>query len=128
MRAFALALGCYCVSVSASLAQQQTLPAPQSLPQQQQPQTPPSVQQQSPAPQQTAPTQNTTRFTGDAPFGAPPVPGDQLTFSQATAEYDAKDYARAYQTFLYLADRDDDVAAIRNVGLMKRYGQGTPRD
>jgi uncharacterized protein len=71
-----------------------------------------------------------TPLLGNAPLpeeGAPPVPGDQATFNQAAAEYDARDYVRAYQTFLYLADHDD-VAAMRNVALMKRRGQGTPRD
>jgi TPR repeat protein len=71
-----------------------------------------------------------TALLGNAPLpeeGAPPVPGDQATFDQAAAEYDAGDYARAYQTFLYLADHDD-VAAMRNVALMKRRGQGTARD
>jgi TPR repeat protein len=74
---------------------------------------------------------DSTPILGDAPLpdapAAPPVPGDQQTFAQGTAAYDARDYARAYQTFLYLADHDD-IAAMRNVGLMKRLGQGTPRD
>jgi TPR repeat protein len=75
--------------------------------------------------------QDSTPILGDAPLpdapGAPPVPGDQQMFAQGAAAYDARDYARAYQTFLYLSERED-VAATRNVGLMKRLGQGTPRD
>lgn len=63
----------------------------------------------------------------DQTIGAPPVAGDQATFDRGTAAYDRGDYATAYQTFAYLADRQD-VAAMRNVALMKRRGLGTPRD
>jgi TPR repeat protein len=63
----------------------------------------------------------------DEPQGAQPIPGDQATFSAGAAEFDRGDYDNAYKTFLYLADRDD-VAAMRNVALMKRRGLGTPRD
>jgi TPR repeat protein len=58
---------------------------------------------------------------------APPTPGDQQMFNQGTAYYDRGDYVHAYQVFYWLAEHDD-VAAMRNVGLMKRRGQGTPRD
>ena len=58
---------------------------------------------------------------------APPTPGDQQTFRQGTDYYDRGDYAHAYQVFAWLAEHDD-VAAMRNVALMKRKGQGTPRD
>ena len=63
----------------------------------------------------------------DEQEGAPPVPGDQTTFGYGTAAFDRGDYDYAYKTFLYLAGRDD-VAAMRNVALMKRRGLGTPRD
>ncbi|HEY1961404.1 MAG TPA: tetratricopeptide repeat protein [Rhizomicrobium sp.] len=73
-----------------------------------------------------------TPILGNAPLleqpqGAPPVPGDQPTFNGGVTEYDRGDYVDAYKTFLYLAERDD-VAAMRNVALMKRRGLGTPRD
>jgi TPR repeat protein len=80
-----------------------------------------------------------TPILGDVPFptddnssppedkGAPPTPGDQAMFDQGAAYYDRGDYAHAYQIFYYLADHDD-IAAMRNVALMKRKGQGTARD
>src|SRR5947209_16977474 len=55
------------------------------------------------------------------------MPGDQHMFIQGTAYYDHSDYAHAYQVFYWLAEHDD-VAAMRNVALMKRKGQGTARD
>src|ERR1051326_8291223 len=58
---------------------------------------------------------------------APPTPGDQQMFDQGTAYYDRGDYVHAYQVFYWLAEHDD-VAAMRNVALMKRRGQGTARD
>ena len=63
----------------------------------------------------------------DEEHTAPPVPGDQTTFGYGTAAFDRGDYDYAYKTFLYLAGRQD-VAAMRNVALMKRRGLGTPRD
>jgi TPR repeat protein len=80
-----------------------------------------------------------TPILGDVPFpteensppsggkGAPPTPGDQAMFNQGAAYYDRGDYTHAYQVFYYLADHDD-IAAMRNVALMKRKGQGTTRD
>jgi len=80
-----------------------------------------------------------TSILGDVPFptdensqqngqkGAPPTPGDQAMFNQGAAYYDRGDYTHAYQVFYYLADHDD-IAAMRNVALMKRKGQGTTRD
>jgi uncharacterized protein len=80
-----------------------------------------------------------TPILGDAPFptqdttppveqqGAPTVPGDQQMFDQGAAYYDRGDYAHAYQVFYYLAEHDD-IAAMRNVALMKRKGQGTGVD
>ena len=71
-------------------------------------------------------------LTGDLPEqtdkrGAPPTPGDQQMFNQGTAYYDHGDYVHAYQVFYWLAEHDD-VAAMRNVALMKRKAQGTARD
>jgi TPR repeat protein len=75
--------------------------------------------------------EQTSPLLGDLPQdtrpAVPPTPGDQQTFNQGTAYYDSGDYAHAYQVFYWLAEHDD-VAAMRNVGLMKRRGQGTPRD
>ncbi|HUJ45546.1 MAG TPA: tetratricopeptide repeat protein [Rhizomicrobium sp.] len=52
---------------------------------------------------------------------------DQARFDQAAADYDAGNYEQAYNEFLALAD-DNDIAAMRNVALMKRRGQGTDKD
>jgi uncharacterized protein len=81
--------------------------------------------------------QQSTPLLGDAPFptqqeqpdqqGAPPIPGDQAMFNRGTAYFDARDYVHAYQVFYWLADHDD-VAAMRNVALLKRRGWGTARD
>jgi TPR repeat protein len=83
--------------------------------------------------------EQSTSILGDVPFptedssqtsdekGAPPTPGDQAMFDQGAAYYDHGDYAHAYQVFYYLAEHDD-IAAMRNVALMKRKGQGTARD
>jgi len=65
-------------------------------------------------------------LAGD-PQLAPPVPGDQQMFDRGAAYYDRGDYVHAYQVFYWLAEHDD-VAAMRNVALMKRHGQGTARD
>jgi len=75
--------------------------------------------------------EQTSPLLGDLPQDtrqvAPPTPGDQQMFNQGTAYYDRGDYLHAYQVFAWLADHDD-VAAMRNVALMKRRGQGTARD
>ena len=52
---------------------------------------------------------------------------DQPKFDQAAADYDAGNYEQAYTEFLDLAD-DNDIAAMRNVALMKRKGLGTDKD
>jgi TPR repeat protein len=52
---------------------------------------------------------------------------DQPKFDRAAADYDAGNYDQAYNEFLELAD-DDDIAAMRNVALMKRKGLGTDKD
>jgi len=51
----------------------------------------------------------------------------QARFDEGTAAYDAGDYGKAYRIFRELAD-DDDIAALRNVALMERKGQGTDKD
>jgi TPR repeat protein len=83
------------------------------------------------SPGSTALAQDQPSLLGDTPEipkqPAPPTPGDQQMFRQGTDYYDRGDYAHAYQVFAWLAEHDD-VAAMRNVALMKRKGQGTPRD
>src|SRR6202000_1509951 len=50
----------------------------------------------------------------------------KATFDKGLAAYDAKDYAGAFKIFSSIDDRD--LAAMRNVALMLRKGQGTARD
>jgi TPR repeat protein len=52
---------------------------------------------------------------------------DQPRFNRAAADYDTGNYQQAYNEFLELAD-DNDIAAMRNVALMKRKGLGTDKD
>lgn len=54
--------------------------------------------------------------------------GDSLKtmFDAGVAAYDAGDYAKAYQ--IWSSIDDDDLAAMRNVALMRRKGLGTPKD
>jgi TPR repeat protein len=52
--------------------------------------------------------------------------GTKQIFDQGVAAYDAKDYARAFEIFSSIDDRD--LAAMRNVALMLRKGQGTAKD
>ncbi len=59
------------------------------------------------------------------PAGA--VPGDQATFNQGVAAYDAGQYEDAYKIFHDLAEKDD-LAAMRNVALMLRNGKGVEKD
>jgi TPR repeat protein len=47
-------------------------------------------------------------------------------FDQGVVAYDAKDYARAFELFSSIDD--SDLAAMRNVALMMRKGEGTARD
>ena len=47
-------------------------------------------------------------------------------FDSGVAAYDARDYAKAYQIWSSLDD--EDLAAMRNVGMMRRQGLGTPKD
>lgn len=47
-------------------------------------------------------------------------------FDQGVAAYDAKDYARAFELFSSIDDTD--LAAMRNVALMLRKGEGTAKD
>src|SRR5690348_13701601 len=108
MRVFSFALAS-CLSLSAARAQQQI----------------PPLQQQAPSPQSAMP------ILGNAPLpdnqGAPPLPGDQKMFDQGAGYFDRGDYPHAYQVFYWLAEHGD-VAAMRNVALMKRRGLGTARD
>lgn len=55
------------------------------------------------------------------------VPGDQKSFDEGTAAFDAGDYAKAFAIFAKLAD-NDDLAARRNMALMQRKGLGTEKD
>jgi len=48
------------------------------------------------------------------------------TFDSGVAAYDARDYAKAYQ--IWSSIDDEDVAAMRNVAMMRRQGLGTPKD
>ena len=57
----------------------------------------------------------------------PPVPGDQATFDKGVKAYDAGRYEDAFEIFSDLAHKDD-LAAMRNVALMLRRGQGVEKD
>jgi TPR repeat protein len=48
------------------------------------------------------------------------------TFDSGIAAYDAGDYEKAFKTWWEL--RYEDLAAMRNLGMMLRKGQGTPKD
>jgi len=102
MRALFLAAFCLCVSLAAR-AQDAT-------------------------PTSTAPPA-TPKPNGDveAPVPMTPVPGDQNKLDEGLAAYDAKDYDKAYKIFSEMAD-DYDLAAMRNVALMRRDGLGTDKD
>lgn len=47
-------------------------------------------------------------------------------FDAGVAAYDAGDYAKAYK--IWSAIDDDDIAAMRNVAMMRRQGLGTDKD
>jgi TPR repeat protein len=47
-------------------------------------------------------------------------------FDAGVAAYDAGDYAKAYK--IWSAIDDDDIAAMRNVAMMRRQGLGTKKD
>ena len=64
--------------------------------------------------------------SGCASSPAEDVAATKKTFAEGVAAYDAKDYARAYQTFVSIDDRD--LAAMRNVALMLRKGEGVAKD
>src|ERR1700742_292263 len=57
---------------------------------------------------------------------APDPKETKATFDSGLAAYDAKDYAGAFKIFSSIDDRD--LAAMRNVALMLRKGQGTAKD
>ena len=48
------------------------------------------------------------------------------TFDSGVAAYDARDYPKAYQ--IWSSIDDQDLAAMRNVAMMRRQGLGTPKD
>jgi hypothetical protein len=48
------------------------------------------------------------------------------SFDTGVAAYDAGDYAKAYKIWSGIAD--DDIAAMRNVAMMRRQGLGTAKD
>jgi TPR repeat protein len=50
----------------------------------------------------------------------------QATFDRGVAAYDAKDYDEAFKIFSSIDDHD--LAAMRNVALMLRKGEGTAKD
>ncbi|MBV9991905.1 MAG: sel1 repeat family protein [Alphaproteobacteria bacterium] len=54
------------------------------------------------------------------------VAATKATFDAGVAAYDAKDYAKAYDLFASIDDRD--LAAMRNVALMLRKGEGVAKD
>lgn len=60
------------------------------------------------------------------PHSAPP-PSPSQRFQEGVAAYEMNDYERAFQIWLPLA-QGGDLAAMRNVGLLLRKGQGTARD
>ncbi len=47
-------------------------------------------------------------------------------FDAGVAAYDAGDYPKAYK--IWSSIDDDDIAAMRNVAMMRRQGQGTEKD
>jgi TPR repeat protein len=57
----------------------------------------------------------------------PSVAGNQQLFDQGVADYDSGKYRDAFRAFLHLAKKDD-LAAMRNVALMKRKGLGCRLD
>jgi len=50
----------------------------------------------------------------------------KTTFDSGVAAYDARDYATAYK--IWSSIDDEDVAAMRNVAMMRRQGLGTAKD
>jgi TPR repeat protein len=57
----------------------------------------------------------------------PSVAGNEQLFDRGVADYDAGDYRDAFRIFLHLAKKED-LAAMRNVALMKRKGLGCRLD
>jgi TPR repeat protein len=48
------------------------------------------------------------------------------SFESGVAAYDARDYAKAYK--IWSSIDDEDIAAMRNVAMMRRQGLGTDKD
>ncbi len=61
------------------------------------------------------------------PLSPGELAGNQLTFDEGVAAYDAGDYATAYSIWLPLA-KAGDIAAQRNVAHMLRRGEGVAQD
>lgn len=52
--------------------------------------------------------------------------GLKNSFESGVTAYDARDYAKAYKIWSSIAD--EDIAAMRNVAMMRRQGLGTDKD
>src|ERR1700761_669988 len=50
----------------------------------------------------------------------------KTTFDSGVSAYDARDYAKAYK--IWTSIDDQDLAAMRNVAMMRRQGLGTAKD
>jgi len=64
-------------------------------------------------------------FAASCASGGDPAEAKRI-FDQGVAAYDAKDYERAFKLFSSI--EDGDLAAMRNVALMLRRGEGVPKD
>src|SRR6201995_2655592 len=72
---------------------------------------------------------NATLILAFALFGcASTTTGESLknSFESGVTAYDAGDYAKAYK--IWSGIDDDDIAAMRNVAMMRRQGLGTDKD
>lgn len=65
-------------------------------------------------------------LAGCASSSADSPQATKAVFDRGVAAYDAKDYEKAFEIFSSIDDRD--LAAMRNVALMLRKGEGTPKD
>ena len=62
-----------------------------------------------------------------APLQAAPLPPPSARFKEGVTAYEMGDFKRAFEIWLPLA-QGGDLAAMRNVGLLLRKGEGTERD
>src|SRR5258706_3307363 len=67
-----------------------------------------------------------TSFAVALPVQARTAAEIAATFDSGVAAYDAADYEKAFKVWWDL--RYEDVAAMRNLGMMLRKGQGTTKD